>query len=192
MKLRTTSLLAIGILALATSIQTAHAANYVKTNTYFYQAEQQQPSKKLIISGNVEVTIVQADPNPKLYANHGTVKARVYTTDNAIYVTGRKKDEMAKVTLYVNDIYRIDACGNAVVKTQSTLNLQYLQIILKDNAIADISSKTESLYTKLAGSSSLKLNGTARLHAINKEQLAQLNTNNFKASKTEVETTPAG
>jgi len=188
MKQRTTSLFAIGILALAISTTTVNATEVVKKpTTTIYKYNDQQTPKKLIISGNVEVTLVQDHESKKLYTNEGTTKARVYSTDDAIQVSTKKNSETAKITLYVGDISRIDVSGNAVVKTKNTLNVQHLQIILQDDAKADISSKTESIYTKLSNESSLKLNGSTQLHSISTNELATLNTNNFRAAKTEVE-----
>lgn len=187
MKQRTTSLFAIGILALAISTTTVNATEVVNPTTTIYKYNDQQTPKKLIISGNVEVTLVQDHDSKKLYTNDGTAKARVYTTDDAIQISTKKGSETAKITLYVGDISRIDISGNAVVKTKNTLNAQYLQILLQDDAKADITSKTESIYTKLSNESSLKLNGSTDLHSISTNELATLNTNNFKAGKTEVE-----
>lgn len=187
MKQRTTSLFAIGILALAISTTTVNATEVVNPTTTIYKYNDQQTPKKLIISGNVEVTLIQDHDSKKLYTNEGTAKARVYTTDDAIQISTKKNSETAKITLYVGDVSRIDISGNAVVKTKNTLNAQYLQILLQDDAKADITSKTESIYTKLSNESSLKLNGSTDLHSISTNELATLNTNNFKAGKTEVE-----
>jgi len=190
MKQRTTSLFAIGILALAIGTSSVNAKDAVNpiTTTYKYKtSDQQQAPKKLIISGNVEVTLVQDYESKKLYTNEGTAKARIYSTDDAIYVSTKKNSETAKITLYVSNIYRVDVSGNAVVNTKNTLNTQHLQIILQDDAKADISSKTESLYTKLSNETALKLNGSTQLLAISTNELATLNTKNFRAAKTEVE-----
>ena len=190
MKQRTTSLFAIGILALAISTSAANAKDAVNpiATTYKYKhAEEQNTPKKLIVSGNVEVTLVQDHESKKLYTTEGTAKARVYTTDDAIHVSTKKNSETVKITLYVGNIYRIDVAGDAVVNTKNTLNTKHLQIILQDDAKADISSKTESLFTKLSNESALKLNGSTQLHAISTNELATLNTKNFKAAKTEVE-----
>lgn len=186
MKQRTTSLFAIGILALALTTSSVYANNEVNPTITYVTTNQEAP-KKLIISGNVEVTLVQDHDSKKLYNNDGTAKARVYTSDDAIYVSTKKNSETAKITLYVGNIYRIDVAGNAVVNTKNTLNAQHLQIIIQDNAKADISSKTESLFTKLSNESALKLNGSTQLHAVSTNELASLNTKDFKAAKTEVE-----
>jgi len=186
MKQRTTSLLTIGILALALNTSSVYANNEI-TPTVTYVTTNQEAPKKLIISGNVEVTLVQDHESKQLYHNDGTAKARVYATDDAIYVSTKKNSETAKITLYVGNVYRIDVAGNAMVSTKNILNAQHLQIILQDNAKADISSKTESLFTKLSNECALKLNGSTQLHAISTNELASLNTKNFKAAKTEIE-----
>ncbi|MGE6221363.1 GIN domain-containing protein [Nubsella zeaxanthinifaciens] len=189
MKQRATSLFAIGILALAisTSVNAKDATNPIASSYKYKKIEEQQAPKKLIVTGNVEVTLVQDYESRKLYANEGTSKTKVYSTDDAIYVSGKKSGETTKVTVYVANIYRIDVSGNAVVNTKNTLNAQHLQIILQDDAKADITSKTESLYTKLSNETALKLNGATQLHAISTNELATLNTKNFRAAKTEVE-----
>ena len=189
MKQRATSLFAIGILALAisTSVNAKDATNPIASSCKYKKIEEQQAPKKLIVTGNVEVTLVQDYESRKLYANEGTSKTKVYSTDDAIYVSGKKSGETTKVTVYVANIYRIDVSGNAVVNTKNTLNAQHLQIILQDDAKADITSKTESLYTKLSNETALKLNGATQLHAISTNELATLNTKNFRAAKTEVE-----
>lgn len=186
MKQRTTSLLAIGILALAISTSSVYANNDITPAVTYVTTDQTAP-KKLIVSGNVEVTLVQDHESKKLYTTEGTAKARVYTTDDAIHISTKKNSEKAKITLYVGNIYRIDVAGNAVVNTKNTLSAQHLQIILQDNAKADISSRTESLFTKLSNESDLKLNGATQLHAISTNELATLNTKNFRAVKTEIE-----
>lgn len=191
MKQKTTSLFAIGILALAsmitTTINAKEAVNPIATTYKHRNVYEQQAPKKVIISGNVAVTLVQDYESKKLFSNDGTVKARIYSDDKAIYVSAKKTNETAKITLYVANVYRIDISGNAVVNTKNTLNAQHLQLILQDNAKANISSKTESLFTKLSNESDLKLNGATELHAISTNELATLNTKNFRALKTEVE-----
>lgn len=187
MKHKTTSLLAICILALVTSTSTVYAKTLVNPQPAKNLYGKVKIAKKVIISGNVEVTLVQDAESKKLYVNNGTAKVNVYTKDNSIYVSTKKNSETAKITLYVDHISRIDVEGNATVMTKNTLNLQYLQIILRDKAKADISSNTESLYTKLVNESSLKLSGNTEELTISTNELAHLNTNGFKAVKTEIE-----
>ncbi len=184
---KTTSLFAIGILALAISTSSVSAKNVANVHSTSQVEGEVQRAKKVIISGNVEVTIVQDSETKKLYKKEGTAKVKVRETDDAIYVSTKKNGEKAKITLYVKNINRIDASDNAIVNTKNTINVQFLQIILKDNAKADIDAKTEGIYTKLMNESSLMLSGTTEKHSISTNELATLNTDNLNAASTNLE-----
>jgi hypothetical protein len=188
MKQRITSLFAIGMLALALGTTTANAneiATTVKVNPSLNT--QNYLPKKLIVAGNVEVTLVQDIDSKKLYTNDNNAKVRVYTTDNAIYVSTKKNTDKAKITLYVGNIFRIDASGNALINTKNTLNVQNLQLILQDEAVANIKSNTESLYAKMDSESKLSLCGSTQLYTLSTNELATIDSQNFQALKTEVE-----
>lgn len=187
MKQKTTSLFAIGILALVISTSTAYATNTVRPQHFGTAKAEVQRAKKIIISGNVEVTLVQDGESRKLYTNDGAVSVSVSEIDNIIYVSTRKNCAPAKITLYLDNISRIIASGNATVKNKHTLKLQYLQIILKDKAAANINAETESLYTKLINESALTLSGNTETFFISTNELAQLETSNFEAGKTDIE-----
>ena len=181
------SLFAIGMLALAIST-TSLSAKMAEKSTSSTEALIETPrAKKVIISGNVEVTIVQDTEAKKLYRNEGETKVKIKETDGAIYVSTKQHAGKGKITLYVNNINRIDVSDNAVVNTKNTINVQYLQIILKDKARADITTKTEGIYTKLINESSLTLSGNTENHAISTNELATLNTDHLKAKKTNIE-----
>ncbi len=184
---KTKSLFAIGILALAISTTSVSAKSVEKSYQPIDVKNETPRPKKVIISGNVEVTIVQDTEAKKLYQNEGTTKVKVKETDGAIYVSTKQHAEKGKITLYVNNINRIDASDNVVVRTKNTINVQYLQIILKDKAKADITTKTDGIYTKLINESSLTLSGNTENHAISTNELATLNTDHLKAKETNIE-----
>ena len=187
MKKKTTSLFAIGILALVISTSTVYAKETVTPSFTKKASDELQAGKKIVISGNVNVTLVQDAESKKLYSNEGTKRVTVYESDGIIYVTAKKNSEPANITLYVDNICRVDMAGNATLKTKNMLRVQYLQIILKDNATADINAITESTYTKLVNETALKLSGTTGSHFISTNELAKLNTKNFKADQIEIE-----
>ncbi len=187
MKQKITSLLAIGTLALVLSTSSVFANNNLGIVTSHKTVREASQAKKLVISGNVEVTIVQDAEASKLYTNDGVAKVRVYEDAGVIYVSTKKNQETAKITIYVDNISRIDVSGEAKVNTKNTLNVQYLQVILKDKAKANINAISESLYTKLMNESSLKLQGKTGSFAVSTNELAQLNADNFKAKTTEIE-----
>ncbi len=187
MKKKTTSLFAIGILALVISTSTVYATTNVNSPVSKNVSEELQIGKKVVISGNVNVTLVQDAECKKLFTNEGAKKVLVYEEEGIIYVTAKNKGEAANITLYVDNINRLDLTGNATLKTKNMLRVQYLQIILKENATADINAMTESTYTKLVNESALKLSGTTGSHFISTNELAILNTKNFKADEIKIE-----
>ncbi len=189
---KTTSLFAIGILALAISTTSVSAKSVEKSPSSTDVKNVTPRPKKIIISGNVEVIIVQDSEAKKLYHNDGETKVKIKETDGAIYVSTKQHAAKGKITLYVNNINRIDASDNSIVSTKNTINVQYLQIILKDNARADIATKTEGIYTKLINESSLTLSGNTENHAISTNELATLNTDRLTAKATNIEKSNLG
>lgn len=187
MKQKTTSLLAIGILALAFSTLNVNAKNTIPVTITYKTIKLTAPAKKLIVTGNVEVTIVQDVESKKLYTNNGQTKVNVYSTDNTIFVSGKKNRMAGKVTVYVTNISRIDVADNAVVTTKNTLNLQYLQVILKDNAQATINANTESIFTQLANETSLKISGNTKDFSASTNELSNLDTSKLTAEKADIE-----
>lgn len=181
------SLFVIGMMTLATITTNTYANTNRMENHDLVNQQKEQQAKKIHISGNVEVTLVQDVESNKLYTLNNQVKAKVYEDENNIYVTCHKKGERAQITLYFSDITRIDISQDAIVKTKNTINTRYLQIILKDNAKAEINSRTESLYTNLSNESNLKLNGATRNHTISNNELATLDTTQLRSLKTEIE-----
>src|SRR5690606_35769377 len=103
--------------------------------------------KKIIVSGNVDVLLVQNNKTGVII-NEDALHARLKVTQQGetLKIVSSQVDRV-EVTVYVNDIFRIDASENASVKTFSGLNLKYLQVFLHDNAVAEIHANTESLYT---------------------------------------------
>lgn len=187
MKQKFTSLFAIGILALTLNTSNVFATNYTNVQSTGIANQKLEKSKKINVSGNVQVTIVQDPESKKLYHNDSDAKANVYEKDDVIYVSAKKNGQHTAVTVYVNNISRITVEGNATVKTKNTLKVQYLQLILSDQSSASISTETESLYTKLFNESALTLSGSTGEHSISANELAVLNTTNLKVQKEEIE-----
>lgn len=189
MKKRTTLLMTIGMLALATTTTFANDnIAFAKTTITYNKVNDNQIAKKLVITGNVAVTLVQDYEAKKLYTKDGIVRATVYEEDNVIYVKGKNNTtEPAKVTVYVANISRIDISGNATIDSKNNLNVKYLQILVKDKANAALNVTAKSLYTRLANEAALKLTGKSDSFAISTNDLSTLNTSNFKATNTDIE-----
>ena len=156
-------------------------------------ADEKQPTKvsapknvnQVIVSGNVEVTLVQREKEGINYNDDNTGKVKVTQDGYALKISSEDK-EVAKITLYVNNIYRVKASDNAVLKTQGKLDVNYLQVFLKGNAVAEINSETESLYTVIENNADLKLSGATDKHTLVMGRTPKLNLDQFAALTTEM------
>ncbi|MFD2581451.1 GIN domain-containing protein [Pedobacter vanadiisoli] len=156
-------------------------------------ADEKKPAKvsapknvsQVIVSGNVEVTLVQRAKEGISYNDDNLGKVKV-TQDGYALKISSEDQEVAKVTVYVNNIYRVKASDHAVVKTQGKLALKYLQIFLNENAVAEINSDTESLYTVIENNADLKLSGATEKHTLVMGRTPKLNLDRFAALTTEM------
>ncbi|MGM9478075.1 GIN domain-containing protein [Pedobacter sp. GSP4] len=170
------------------------SASIFSTNV---MATEKQPVKisapknldKVVVSGNVEVTLIQSGTEGISYADDNSGKVKVIQDGTALKITSAD-NEVAKVTVYVKSIYRVMASDDAVVKTDGKLNVTNLQVFLSGNAAAKIDSKTENLYTVISDRADLKLSGTTQNHNLVMGSTPKLNLDRFAAGKTEM-TTPA-
>ena len=140
---------------------------------------------KVVVSGNVEVTLIQSDTESINYADDNTGKVKAVQDGYDLKITSEDKSP-AKIVVYVKNIYRVQASGNAVVKTAGKLDTQYLQVFLKENATAEINSDTESLYTVIQDHADLKLSGATKKHTLVMGKTQKLNLNKFAAVQTEM------
>ncbi|TKC10756.1 hypothetical protein FA048_11330 [Pedobacter polaris] len=186
MKTSIKTLFATGLIALALSTSTVYANNVVSGTTISASAVNIASVKKLVISGNVEVTISQ-DPRAKvLYTNDGTGNVSVKKVGSSVYIDSKNNAHDAKITIYVDDIYRIEASDNATVFTNSELTLKYLQVFLKDSAKLELNSKTENLYTSIKNTSKLTLKGATDLYKIDMDKSSRIALEKFNSKKTDM------
>jgi hypothetical protein len=141
--------------------------------------------KKIIVSGNVSVNIVQAPKSKVLYQNENSAVVSVKKVNNSLIINGNNTSNTAEITVFVDDIYRIDASGNAMVNTKGSLELKNLQVFVKDNAKVEVNAKTESLYTVIHDNGELKLQGHTDTHLLTMDKLSKVTLANFSATKTE-------
>jgi len=141
--------------------------------------------RKIVIKGNVEVVLVQRQTVGISYADDNAGDAKVTQKGEMLCISNRD-NEKCKLIIFVHDIYRIEADENAVVKTEAKLSIKFLQIILKDNAFADINTSCEGLYTKILDSSTLKLKGNTNYHALVMGKAPNLTINGFVSAQTDV------
>ncbi|WP_406825647.1 GIN domain-containing protein [Pedobacter sp. KACC 23697] len=141
--------------------------------------------QQVLVSGNVEVTLVQGAKESISYDENNTGKVKVIQDGHALKINS-VDGSMAKITLYVKNIFRIQASENAVIKTTGKLDTKYLQLFLKGDAVAEINSNTESLYTVIEGRADLKLSGATQEHILVMGSTPKLNLDRFAALKTQM------
>ncbi|MFD2286806.1 hypothetical protein GJU39_14425 [Pedobacter petrophilus] len=139
--------------------------------------------KKISIGGNVEVTLIQKPATGVAYTDDNEGTAKIMQEGDMLRVTSTS-GTTAKIIVYVDNIYRIEANENAVVKTEGKLNSQYLQIFLKGNAHAEINTTTEGLYTVIEDQADLKLSGSTDNHTLVMGKEQKLTMDKFAALKT--------
>ncbi|GGG97121.1 GIN domain-containing protein [Pedobacter zeae] len=162
-------------------------------------ASEKQPVKmsapknigQVIVSGNVEITLVQGKKEGVSYNEDNTGKVKVIQDGHALKISSADGNT-AKITVYVNNIYRIQASENAVVKTAGKLDSKYLQLFLKGDAVAEINSDTENLYTVIEGRADLKLSGATGEHILVMGTTPKLNLDGFAAMKTKMSSPVTG
>ncbi|ARS39157.1 hypothetical protein CA265_05505 [Sphingobacteriaceae bacterium GW460-11-11-14-LB5] len=179
--IKTLIAMASAILTLTVSFPN-HSRATEKTETVLNKI---QNFRRIVIKGNVEVMLVQRRAIGIFFADDNAGSVKVMQQGEVLRITGLNK-ETCKLIIYVNDIYRIEADQNAVVRTEAKLSTKYLQIILKGNAFADIDSSSEGLYTEILDNSTLKLKGNTNRHTLVMGKAPNLTIDRFAAVQTEV------
>ncbi|MFW0717920.1 GIN domain-containing protein [Pedobacter sp. N23S346] len=139
--------------------------------------------KKVSVSGNVEVTLIQRSATGVAYTEDNVGTAKITQEGDMLRIT-TTNGTTAKVIVYVDNIYRIQATENSIVKTEGKLISQYLQIFLKGNAHAEINTTTEGLYTVIEDQADLKLSGSTDSHTLVMGKDQKLTMDKFAALKT--------
>ncbi|MBB6238830.1 hypothetical protein HDC90_003477 [Pedobacter sp. AK013] len=141
--------------------------------------------KRISVKGNVEVTIIQRSNSGISYTDDNTGTAKVIQDGDNLKITSTST-EKTKLTVYVNDFYRIEASENAIVKTEGKLITKYLQIFLKGNAHAEINTSSEGLYSVISDQADLKLSGSTDSHTLVMGKSQKLTIDRFAALKTNI------
>ncbi|MBC7614770.1 MAG: DUF2807 domain-containing protein [Pedobacter sp.] len=141
---------------------------------------------KLVISGNVEVFLIQAPiESVKVYDSYYSKNALVQQEQGVLRISSFQKETL-KVAVYVNNLSSIQASDNATVKTFGKVSFLSLDVILKDKASAYIEANTVSLYTSVKDSASLTLSGATEDHTAVLGSVAKISMNQFTASSSSV------
>ena len=140
----------------------------------------------VVVSGPVDVYLIHSDhENIKIVSNHEEAPSLTITKKGAKLMIDGAENERVTMYVYLKDLKRIDASAQSTVRTQGDFNLDALQILLKDDAKANVNVNTKSLYTELKDQSALKLSGSTASHHLKKGSLAKIKMHEFNADKTE-------
>jgi hypothetical protein len=146
---------------------------------------------RIEVTGNVTVIISQKSKEAVTVDGDFnradvSIKRRGYTL-----VINSAATEPLTINVSVMELQRIDASNEVVVKTAGKINVQHLQVFLKDEASAEVNANTESLYTYIKGNANLKLSGSTQDHIVLKDGISKLILQDFVALKSTVESTDA-
>lgn len=181
---------AMTAIVLSTTVVTAFAAEKVTaTEKATEKVSENQDIKRVVVNGTTKVFIVQSNRDWISIGDDNQDKVSVKQVGNTLSISSSEETPVV-VTVYVKDLYRIVAADHAVVSTVGTINLPYLQVVMRDNAKAHIKAKTKSLYTDLAGEANLELSGATESHTIKNASAGDLKVERLLAAKTE--NLPAG
>jgi hypothetical protein len=136
--------------------------------------------KKVVVRGNLKVFIVQSPSEWISMDENDQSLVSIKQIGNTLTISS-SDEKPVTLTVYVKELYRIDAADNSVVKTLGKFNVNYLQVMLKDNAMARIKANTRSIYTVIDDHANLELQGNTDKHIAKTNGVATLNTEKFAA-----------
>lgn len=145
---------------------------------------------KIKISGNVKLVLVQdATESIEIYDNYFAKNALVQQQNGELRISSFTATPLT-VIAHVNNLSSIEASNISSVKTAGNFNLLNLDVVLNDNATADIKANTVNLNTSINGTSKLILSGTTESYNAVLGLVAKVNTNDFSAINTNVSAAP--
>ena len=138
------------------------------------------------IKGDVDVYLVKSDKEDiKIISSSVEDPAvRIEKKGPKLFITGAE-NERVTMYVYVKDLRRIEAWNTSNVKTQGAFDLNALQVLLHDNAKANLNVNTKSLYTVIKDEASLKLSGKTDTHDVSRSEYATLKMHKFNAGRTQ-------
>ncbi|TDQ09569.1 GIN domain-containing protein [Pedobacter metabolipauper] len=151
--------------------------------------------QKIVVTGNVDLILIQsAVENVKVYDNYYSNNALVQQQNGTLRISSFNSERLT-VVAYVNNISSIDANENAQVRTIGKFNLINLNVVLKNNASANITSNTVNLFSSLDQTARLNLTGTTENHMVQIGNASKLVMDQFAAQNTnmdaKIDTKPA-
>lgn len=175
-------------LTLVVLTSSAFASTAIKENNVTILT-QVKSINKIVVSGNVEVIIVQAPTESvKVYDSYYSKNALVQQENGVLRISSFQKETLT-VAVYVRNLSSIEGGDNSRIKTYGKVNFLSLDVSLKDKATADINTTTVNLYTSVKDDASLKLGGSTTDYYAVLSSNAKLNMGCFVAETSSVNST---
>jgi len=176
-------ILAIGILAMFTTVLATTPLYSNDNNKTLTTINQSQQISKMVVKGNVEVFIMQGNSNSvKVYDNYYSENAYIQNDDATLRITSYG-DKTLSVWVTVADLSEIEASDYAQVYTNNTINALDLKLTLNNHAVAKMAINSYKLTTKIAGNANLELTGKTELQQTNVLNNANVDLRKFTANK---------
>ena len=176
-------ILAIGILAIFTTVLATTPLYANDNNKTLTTINQSQQISKMVVKGNVEVFITQGNSNSvKVYDNYYSENAYIQNDDATLRITSYG-DKTLSVWVTVADLSEIEASDYAQVYTNNTINALDLKLTLNNHAVAKMAINSYKLTTKIAGNANLELTGKTELQQTNVLNNANVDLRKFTANK---------
>ena len=179
------------VIALTTINSAAHADDFNKlANVTSITA----PKKinTIIVSGNVDLILIQdKNESVKVYDNYYANNALVQQEGSTLRISSFKSQKLT-VVAHVNNLTDIQASEHAKVSTQGSFYLPTLNVTLKGQATANLTTHTATLFTEVYDGAKLAVAGTTEDYTALISRHAVLNMNAFVAQNTVIDTRNSG
>lgn len=141
---------------------------------------------KIVVSGNVEVLLLQAPvESVKVYDGYYAKNALVQQENGELRISSFEKETLT-VAVYVRELSTIELGDNSTVKTYGKVNFLSLDVVLSGSAKADIDANTVNLSTTVKDNAKLALSGSTTDLQVGLTAQAKVNMDHFAAENTSV------
>jgi hypothetical protein len=179
----------ITLITIVLSVSVANAATINNNNATAVNVAVNNISK-IEASGNVEVYITNGDKDEvKVYDKYYEQNALVQGKDGVLRISSYAKDKLV-VLVTVADLCAITAYDNAVVKSYGKLSAIELNVVLNNNASAQLDLNVFAANFTVNNRSTANLSGTVNDYSVKYSQSSTINkTDLVAANVTEKNTT---
>ncbi|TCD29512.1 hypothetical protein EZ456_00395 [Pedobacter psychrodurus] len=161
-------------------------ANATENNTNYTAITQVKNVGKIVVTGNVKLILVQdVKESVEVYDQYYTKNALVQQQGEELRISSFDKNTLT-VIAHVNNLTAIEASNTATVSTAGNFNLLNLNVVLGDNASADINVNAVNLTTDVKDSASLKLEGSTETHLSVSGIASKIETSKFTAQDSNI------